>query len=115
MGWGETAEETAQASLNDTLFHVCVRKNEQLVGMGRVIGDGHMYFYIQDVVIRPEFQNQGIGRLVMGKIEEYLAINAKSGATVGLLSAKGKEGFYKGFGYIERPNETLGNGMCKFV
>jgi hypothetical protein len=40
---------------------------------------------------------------------------AKQGASIGLLAAKGKEAFYARYNYIERPNVSLGHGMCKFV
>tara|TARA_R110000744_G_scaffold5755_4_gene20352 strand:+ start:1496 stop:1651 length:156 start_codon:yes stop_codon:yes gene_type:complete len=51
----------------------------------------------------------------MIKIETYLHQMAKKGATIGLLAATGKEAFYGRYGYIPRPSETLGNGMCKFI
>jgi len=83
--------------------------------MGRIVGDGAMYFYIQDVVVDPDYQNLGIGSALMKNIENYLFIEAKKGSTIGLLAAKGKEDFYTRYGYTNRPNELLGNGMCKFI
>lgn len=115
IGWGEMDFNLARTSLHNSLFHVTVRENSKLIGMGRVVGDGAMYFYIQDVIVDPHYQNTGIGTALMASIESYLSVNAKKGATIGLLAAKGKEGFYSRYGYIERPNDSLGNGMCKFV
>ena len=51
----------------------------------------------------------------MSKVEGYLFESAKKGATIGLLSAQGKESFYGHYGYTQRPNELLGHGMCKFI
>ncbi|PAJ68853.1 hypothetical protein CJF42_26235 [Pseudoalteromonas sp. NBT06-2] len=73
------------------------------------------YFYVQDIVVHPVYQQLGLGHKIMQYIESYLSGVAKKGATVGLLSAKGKEGFYERFGYIKRPNDILGHGMCKFI
>ena len=115
IGWGEMDSNVARISLKNTLFHVTVRDESTLIGMGRVVGDGAMYFYIQDVVVDPQYQKAGIGAALMTNIEKYLSVNAKKGATIGLLAAKGKEGFYSRYGYIERPNNDLGNGMCRFV
>ncbi len=83
--------------------------------MGRVVGDGVMYLYIQDVAVDPDYQGLGIGDVIMTAIENYLSINVIKGATIGLLAAQGKEAFYARYGYIERPNTSLGHGMCKFV
>lgn len=115
VGWQNMSASDALVSLHNSLFHVTVYDNSMLVGMGRIVGDGVMYFYIQDVVVAPKAHGLGIGTLLMKQIEDYIAKNAKQGATIGLLSAKGKEGFYCRFGYTNRPNETLGHGMCKFV
>lgn len=115
VGWQGIADNIVQASLNNSLFHVVIYQNEQLVGMARVVGDGAMYFYIQDVVVDPAYQGFGVGAALMGKIESYLSTAANKGATIGLLAAQGKEAFYARYGYLTRPNTTLGHGMCKFV
>lgn len=115
VGWGELDINLAKVSLKSSLFHVSIYNENQLIGMGRVVGDGAMYFYIQDVIVTPSYQKQGVGVILMTHIEQYLQGTASKGATIGLLAAKGKEGFYSRYGYIERPNNALGNGMCKFI
>ena len=115
VGWGELDVNLAEKSLNNSLFHVVIYHDEQLIGMGRVIGDGAMYFYIQDVIVDPSYQKQGLGTVIMDTVEGYLRFTATKGSTIGLLAAKGKESFYARYGYIQRPNDTLGNGMCKFI
>jgi len=115
VNWDEADLETVETSLNNSLFHVSIRLHGALIAMGRVIGDGAMFFYIQDMIVDPEFQGQGLGSNIMENIENYLSTTAVKGATIGLLAAKGKEKFYARFGYIERTGEPLGKGMCKFV
>ena len=53
IGWGETNFEMAKNSLANSLFYVVIRDQSRIIGMGRVVGDGYMYFYIQDVVVDP--------------------------------------------------------------
>jgi ribosomal protein S18 acetylase RimI-like enzyme len=115
IGWGETDFEMAKNSLVNSLFHVVIRDQSSIIGMGRVVGDGSMYFYIQDLVVDPDYQQQGIGRTLMTEIERYLSDVAKKGSTIGLLAAKGKESFYSHYGFTSRPSDSLGNGMCKFI
>jgi ribosomal protein S18 acetylase RimI-like enzyme len=114
-GWGEINLKMAQQSINNSLFHVTAYSDSKVIGMARIIGDGVMYFYIQDVVIDPKFQRMGIGKALMEEIEKYLSKAAKKGATIALLSAHGKEKFYTGFDYIERSGDPLGKAMCKFI
>lgn len=49
----------------------------------------------------------------MKRIINYLNKTATGSAVVGLLASKNKESFYKKFGFIERPNESLGSGMWR--
>ncbi len=114
-GWGETCPEMARQSLQNSLYSVCIRQSQKLLAMGRVVGDGAMYFYIQDVIVDPVYQGQGLGHEIMLNIEQYLQTAANKGATIGLMAAQGKTGFYLRYGYIERPSATLGPGMCRFI
>ncbi len=115
VGWGKADIEAAIISLKQGLFTVCLRKNNDLVGLGRVIGDGGLYFYIQDIIVHPDLQGQGYGSAIMDKCMKYINGHVKHGAMVGLLSAKGKESFYEKWDFMKRPNEIYGNGMCLFI
>ncbi|WP_178089467.1 GNAT family N-acetyltransferase [Rheinheimera lutimaris] len=115
IGWDNVAHKVAQDSLNHSLFNTTVRLDGKLIGMARVVGDGFMYFYIQDVIVDPAYQGLGIGHMLMARVETYLAGACTAGATVGLLAAKGKETFYRRYGFAERDGTELGKGMCRFV
>ena len=115
IGWGRINSQLARQSLEHSLFHVTIRQQDQLIAMGRVVGDGAMYFYIQDVIVTKPFQKRGLGHSLMLEIEAYLEKQAKSGATIGLFAAKGKEDFYHRYHYLARPNNELGKGMCRFA
>lgn len=72
-----------------------------------------MIYYIQDVMVLPEYQDQGIGKRLMDRIMEYLEDHKRKRLGVGLMVAKGKEGFYGKYGFLERPNDSQGPGMLK--
>lgn len=86
--------DVAEESLNASLFGVVVKYKDEIVGMGRVVGDGKIYFYIQDIAVLPDHQNQGIGKLIMNSITEFLKESAPDKAFVGLFASEGKESFY---------------------
>lgn len=114
-GWGEISQETARASLSSSLINLCAYDEESLAGFGRVVGDGALYFYIQDLIVAPAYRGQRIGRSLIHNLLTEIESIAASGAMIGLMAAHGKEDFYKGFGFIARPNETYGAGMIKLV
>ena len=44
---------------------VCARDGEKLVGLARVVGDGLTIVYLQDILVVPSHQRQGIGAALM--------------------------------------------------
>ncbi|RJF35315.1 GNAT family N-acetyltransferase [Pseudoalteromonas gelatinilytica] len=115
VGWTNPELPIIESSINSSLFWVSVFQSDRLVACGRVIGDGFMYFYVQDVIVHPEFQKLGLGSKIMQSINGFLSSNCHSGTTVGLLAAKGKEDFYLKHGFVLRNGKDLGLGMCRFI
>ena len=113
VGWGIRSEKIIQQALEYTLYSLCAYDGDRLIGYGRIIGDKTIFLYIQDVMVIPEYQGKKIGTNIMiellKKVEEYKKINPNIRTYLG--ASKGKEDFYKNFGFVSRPNEELGAGM----
>lgn len=114
VGWGIPDIESLSKGLYNSSYGVCAIAEDEIIGTARVVGDGATVFYIQDVIVKPTHQRMGIGHAMMENAMDYIGRNACTGAVVGLMSAKGKEDFYRRFGFWERPNENFGAGMMQF-
>ena len=114
VGWRQYQLEVIEQALPNTLYCVCAYRGAELVGMARVIGDGGMVYYIQDVIVIPDCQRQGIGMQLMDRIMAYIRLYASQNSIIGLMSAVGKEAFYEKYGFTTRPTEKLGAGMTIF-
>jgi ribosomal protein S18 acetylase RimI-like enzyme len=114
VGWSTYESDVIEKALPNSLYSVCAFINNEIVGMARVIGDGGLVYYIQDVIIKPEYQRQGIGKTLMNKIMEFVRIHASRNSIIGLMSSKSGEQFYEQYGFINRPNTDLGSGMTIF-
>ncbi len=79
-----------------------------VIGCGRVVGDGGIYFYVQDVMVLPAYQKQGLGRRIMDAIMAYIAAHARSNSFIGLMAADGVAPFYYRYGFGERPPNRPG-------
>jgi GNAT superfamily N-acetyltransferase len=114
VGWGVYEEDVIERALHGTLYGVCAFVDGQLVGTARVIGDGGMVYYIQDVIVLPAYQGQGIGTQMMDRVMDYLRAHASHNTIIGLMAACGKEPFYEKYGFTRRPTDRLGAGMTIF-
>jgi hypothetical protein len=82
--------KSIELALGNTLLLVLAKDPEgEVVGMARIIGKN-----------------------LMERVMEYIARNRKKALFVGLTAAKGKEGFYRALGLVDRPAENYGPGMC---
>jgi len=113
VGWLEPDENATVIALKNSLFSAVAVEHDVVIGCGRVIGDGGLYFYIQDLIIHPEYQNKSVGKSLMKELMGFIKANAKSGAFVGLMSAKGLEKYYEPFGFKTRDKDAP--GMCQII
>ena len=68
---------------------------QDIIGFGRAISDGQYQSAIYDVVVLPEYQNNGVGKSIMEAILEKLPKNGP----VLIFVAPGKQSFYGKFGF----------------
>lgn len=113
VGWTEIEESQALTGLKNTRYIVVAKLENKTVGMARWITDGGYIAFIADVIVLPEYQGQGIGKSMMTMIMDSIrdSLREGQGVYIGLMAAKGKEAFYKKFGFADRPNDSLGAGM----
>ena len=107
-GHGPSPEQTRLA-MEHTLFRVSVFDGETIVAMARVIGDLGLDYYIKDVIVRPEYQGQGIGRLLIGEILEFINDHGVEGTDifVELCAMPDKIAFYEKFGFSSNEAQRL--------
>ena len=113
-GWDEVADRAAVArALDGSLYCVCVESDGRAIATGRVVGDGGVYAYIQDVIVHEGFRGRGISTTVMDALLGFIARTYPKGASIGLIDAKGVAGLYERYGFERRPDD--GPGMRRTV
>ncbi len=99
VGWGaytSNPDGLTRAVANST-YVVTAWQEGQLVGLARALSDDVSIFYLQDILVRIEFQTQGIGRELMGRCDErYKHVRTK----VLMTDDEPQQlGFYRSMGY----------------
>lgn len=101
---------------SENSFVVCsAYVSQKIVGFGRALSDGQYQSAIYDVVVSPEHQNKGVGKLIM----ESLIKRLPKDATTLIYVAPGKQAFYEkqnfkhlktGMGIFPDPEKSKNNG-----
>jgi ribosomal protein S18 acetylase RimI-like enzyme len=117
INWELVSAILAKAGLSSSEPEICKRAfqgsqvtvfafdDENMVGTARAISDGVKQAAIYDVAILPEYQGNGIGKIMMESIMDKLP-----GCNFILYANVGKEPFYEKLGF-----KRLKTGMAKFV
>lgn len=103
IGWGHRKPEEIHSAFKTSS---CVRfaySNGVIVGFGRTVDDGKYYALIVDLVVRPEFQGNGIGKTILG----YLTKALEGYVFTTLTSAVGKGDFYLGQGWFKQKTSFI--------
>ena len=113
VGRGAYDEKITQKALDNTFYSVSIYDDKEIVGYGRIIGDTICFLYIQDIMVKPEYQGNKIGTMIMNKLLEKVNVIKKENPDlrVYLGASKDREKFYEKFGFIKRIDADLGYGM----
>lgn len=113
VGWGAYDNNITKQALDNTYYSLSVYDDDKIIGYGRLIGDTICFMYIHDIMVIPDYQNKKIGTMIMNKLLDKIREIKKENPDmrVYLGASKGKEEFYRKFGFIERKDANLGAGM----
>ena len=107
VGWTNYTNQPqmlAQA-LTHSLAIYLARDGEEIVGLVRLIGDGFSSVFVQDLIVLPSYQRQGIGSTLMKQaLSDY-----KDTYQIQLATEESEKtlGFYRSLGF-----ETLSSFQC---
>lgn len=98
-GMSSKSIEGASIGLKNSLFAISVYSGSTLTAMGRIIGDGGAFFQIVDIAVKPVYQGQGLGKLVMNELMAYLEKHTYEGSYVSLIADAPANKLYEQFGF----------------
>ena len=107
VGWTNYTHQPQmlEQALSHSLTTYLARDGEEIVGLVRLVGDGFSSVFVQDLIVLPSYQRQGIGSNLM---KEALA-DYKDAYQVQLATEQTEKtlGFYRSQGF-----ETLSTYDC---
>ena len=111
VGWKAYTDNMTVLELGykNSLLVLAAYEGDELLGIIRVVGDGYTIVFIQDILVFPSKQRQGIGtaliKAVLGKYSDVRQIELTTDNTDKTVS------FYKSLGFAEFSEM----GCCGFM
>ena len=107
VGWTNYTNQPQmlEQALSHSLVIYLALDGDAVVGLIRLVGDGFSSVFVQDLIVLPSYQRQGIGRSLMKEaLEDY-----KDAYQVQLVTEQTEKnvGFYRSIGF-----ETLSTYDC---
>ncbi|WP_338075631.1 GNAT family N-acetyltransferase [Chengkuizengella sediminis] len=112
-GLSEKSERGAKLGLKNTTHAISFYYDNDLIGMGRIIGDKGCFYQIVDIAVDPNYQGQGFGKLIMNELTTYLDEHAPDGAYVSLIADEPADKLYEKYGF--KYTYPASHGMYKFT
>ena len=99
VGWTNYTNQPQMLvqALSHSLATYLAHDGEKIVGLVRLVGDGFSSVFVQDLIVLPSYQRQGIGRSLMKEaLEDY-----KDAYQVQLVTEQTEKnvGFYRSLGF----------------
>ena len=99
VGWTNYTNQPQmlEQALSHSLATYLARDGEEIVGLVRLVGDGFSSVFVQDLIVLPSYQSQGIGSNLM---KEALA-DYKDAYQIQLATEQTEKnlGFYRSLGF----------------
>jgi GNAT superfamily N-acetyltransferase len=99
VGFKPHPPEAIAIGLANSLFHACAVIEDRVVGVGRIVGDGALDFYLTGIMVIPEYQRRGVGTRIVESLLARVRQVPYSNALVEALPLPGLENFYARFGF----------------
>lgn len=103
----------AQCILEHTSYISAASFQGNIIGVTRLLYDYGTDAYITDVIVNPQYQGQGVGRMLIEDVVAYVKNHSFSNVrvTCNLYANVGKEAFYEKLGFSKLPFGKYGYGM----
>ncbi|MEM9327496.1 MAG: GNAT family N-acetyltransferase [Bacteroidota bacterium] len=98
-GLSAKSDEATQVGLDNSIHSVMLLVEDRCIGMGRIIGDGGCFCQIVDICVLPEYQGQGLGRLIMENLTEFIDRQLPESCYVSLIADGDASFLYEKFGF----------------
>ena len=106
VGWSRRPLQKVQQALENSFTYITAwhlhNQQKQLIGFARAVSDAAFHAVLLDIVVHPQFQNQGLGKKMVRVLIKELQQSEIQDIT--LFASPHASDFYHKLGFVTQPN-----------
>ncbi len=107
-GLSAKTSEACTIGLPNSMYSLMIQEEGKVIGMGRVVGDGGCFCQVVDICVIPEKQGNGIGRIIMERILNFIKTKLPKSCYTSLIADGDASFLYEKFGFKDTLPESKG-------
>src|SRR5262245_21891209 len=112
VGFRDHDPVAVEVALRNTPYCVCAVDEDEVSGLGRIVGDGAISFLLTTVIPPPLHQRRGIGSRIVTALCKSVEALPYRNVVVEVVPLPGSQSFYERLGF--RASRTAGPGMVRW-
>jgi len=79
LEWNKIPYGLVKRALDGSMINISIFDDDKCVGVGRIVGDNALKGMLTDIMVMREYQNKGVGKLIVTSLINELRVQIKDG------------------------------------
>ena len=79
LGWKRISYNQFEKGLKNTMYKISIQKDGQVIACGRLVGDYSCKGLLSDIMVHPDYQKKGYGKIVVTELVKMVQDSLKKG------------------------------------
>jgi len=79
LNWSDLSYELVKRAIDGSMINISVFDKDKCIGVGRIVGDKALKGMLTDIMVVKEYQNQGVGKIIVTTLIAELEKQIKEG------------------------------------
>ncbi len=107
-GMGNKELERSRKAIANSLFTVSLYIKEELIGFGRIVGDGGITYVVSDIMVDEKYRRKGYADQIMKEINDYFEKNTFEDSYICLIANSPADLLYHKYQFEYLPPDKCG-------
>lgn len=107
-GMGNKDLDRSKKALTNSLFTVSLYEKDELIGFGRIVGDGGITYVVSDIMVDENYRRRGFADQIMKEINRYFEENTFEDSYICLIANSPADLLYNKYQFEYLPNNKYG-------